>query len=214
MLSPTLSSFESYLNYTPAVDTDPPSTHDDPLPLSTLSVREVMIESARRCLIYPYLRTWKLVKKVFVDVTKILFLGQRCVLKCLLQIYRIFEKTDNYYLLNKLFIDDYCVWLQFLRSNSTLSLLTELAKEYNSAKGSISKSEMYGLNIEKIESSLEEAEVENSEAIPLPIPPPSNPLDFAAPPVVGQSDEPISRSSRPLIEVISSTQFAEEEPSK
>jgi hypothetical protein len=163
-----------------------------------------MIQSARRCLIYPYLRTWKLVKKVFVDVTKILFLGQRCVLKCFLQIYRIFEKTDNYYLLNKLFIDDYCVWLQFLRSNSTMSLLTELAKEYNSLKGSIAKSEMQGLNIEQIESSIA---LEDDRSDP---PSSANP-DPPAPTIIDKTNEPIARSSRPLIEVVSSTQFSEEE---
>lgn len=207
MLSPTLSSFEDYLNYPSTLDTDMPLTAD-PIPTGTLSVRDVMIQSARRCLIYPYLRTWKLVKKVFIDVTKILFLGQRCVLKCFLQVYRIFEKTDNYYLLNKLFIEDYCVWLQFLRSNSSMSLLTELAKEYNSLKSSISKSDIQGLNIEGIEMSITEED---------PISPPSPSL-HAIPDtsIIVKSDEPVARSSRSLIEVVSSTQFsdADEEEGK
>lgn len=92
--------------------------------------RTVITHSARRSLVYPYLRLWKLTRKVLTDVCKVLLLGRRCVLKCLLQIKAVFENTDTHYMLNKLFIDDYCVWIQHLNEAS----LQTFAKEYNNMK--------------------------------------------------------------------------------
>jgi SHQ1 protein len=51
-------------------------------------------------------RYLKFTRKVFTDVCKVLLLGKRCVLQCLLQIRSIFEHTDSHYLLNKLFLGD------------------------------------------------------------------------------------------------------------
>ena len=53
------------------------------------------------------LRYLKFTRKVFTDVCKVLLLGKRCVLQCLLNIRSIFEHTDSHYLLNKLFLGDY-----------------------------------------------------------------------------------------------------------
>jgi len=55
----------------------------------------------RRSLIYPYLRVWKLSRKVLADVAKLLLLGRKPVLKALLQVRRIFERTSTHYLLNR-----------------------------------------------------------------------------------------------------------------
>lgn len=190
MLSPTLSSFEDYRKYPDEELTSYNQQHLDTLPL-----RDVLVQSARRTLIYPYLRTWKLVKKIYVDLTKILFLGQRCILKCLLQIHRIFEKTDTYYLLNKLYIEDYCIWLQYLGDNPEKATLTRLAKECNSLKGQISKKDMFDLNIEELEDSLgtESPLIDPSELSPI---------------AEGDNAEEVTpQSSRPRIEVISSVQF-------
>ena len=69
-----------------------------------MSLKDVMSASSRRGLIYPYLRMWKLVKQVLVDVTKILLLGEKCVLKCLLQMRAVLEHTDTHYMLNKVLL--------------------------------------------------------------------------------------------------------------
>lgn len=71
--------------------------------------------------------------QVLADVAKILFLGKRCILKCLLQLRHLFEHTDTHYLLNKLYIDDYCVWIQGVSDES----LKAVAKEFNEAKSAI-----------------------------------------------------------------------------
>jgi protein SHQ1 len=97
------------------------------------NARAVLIYSARRSLIYPYLRVFKFTRKVWVDVAKILVLGKKCILKSLLQLRNLFEHTDSHYLLNKLFIDDYCVWLQTVDSDS----ISNFAREYNDANTSL-----------------------------------------------------------------------------
>jgi protein SHQ1 len=94
--------------------------------------------SLRRCMIYPYLRVWKLARKVLADVARILFLGKRAILKCLLQLHALFEHTDTHYLLNKIYVADYCVWLQ--SSALTDAALQSFAKLYNNAKGAVEKS--------------------------------------------------------------------------
>lgn len=115
--------------------------------------RTVITHSARRSLVYPYLRVWKLTRKVLTDVCKVLLLGRRCVLKCLLQIKAVFENTDTHYMLNKLFIDDYCVWIQQLNEAS----LQTFAKEYNNMKNEMESGPnkgkgSVGLKLEELES--------------------------------------------------------------
>ena len=59
-------------------------------------------------------RSWKLAVQLQSDVVRLLQRGQRSVLKCLLQVFHIFRTTDSApcYLLNDLYISDYCVWIQ------------------------------------------------------------------------------------------------------
>ena len=54
-----------------------------------------------------YARYLKFTRKIFTDVCKVLLLGKRCVLQCLLKMRSIFEHTDSHYLLNKLFLGDF-----------------------------------------------------------------------------------------------------------
>jgi len=122
--------------------------------------------SLRRCIIYPYLRVWKLARKVLADVAKILFLGKRAILKCLLQLRSTFEHTDTHYLLNKVFVDDYCVWVQ---NGLQHEQLQAFAKAYNAAKGSIEKlphagKELMGFFLPEIETWAQEREEEMSES--------------------------------------------------
>ena len=63
--------------------------------------RTAILFMLRRSLIYPYLRVWKLSRKVLADVAKLLLLGRKPVLKALLRVRRIFERTSTHYLLNR-----------------------------------------------------------------------------------------------------------------
>ncbi|XP_057562035.1 protein SHQ1 homolog isoform X9 [Hippopotamus amphibius kiboko] len=117
-LSPTLCWFETWTN-----------------------VHEILVSFGRRVLCYPLYRHFKLVMKAYRDTIKILQLGKSVVLKCLLDIHKIFRENDPAYILNDLYISDYCVWIQkakhilafghlrALDSNSALSLGAVLYRE-------------------------------------------------------------------------------------
>jgi hypothetical protein len=98
-------------------------------------VELVICSSMRRACIYPYMRSWKLARKVLADVARVLFLGKHCILKCLLGLRSVIEHTDTHYMLNKVIIDDYCVWLQIVDAK----LLADLATEFNAAKTQFEK---------------------------------------------------------------------------
>lgn len=94
----------------------------------------------RRVVAYPYLRHWKLGRKILGDVAKIFLLGKRAVFKCLLQLYHIFEHTETHYLLNKVFITDYCSWIQ----SRPDSLFKSFGKQLNVAKNALESSPFQG----------------------------------------------------------------------
>lgn len=70
--------------------------------------REALVFAFRRSLIYPLYRNFDLSLKIFNDLKKLLGLGEKFIIKCLIEIYHIFLKGDCCrYILNNLFIKDY-----------------------------------------------------------------------------------------------------------
>lgn len=114
--------------------------------LSQVKLLELIKISCKRSVIYPYLRHWIFTRKILADVAKVLFLGRRCILKCFLHLHRIFEHSDQHYILNKLFITDYCVWLQSV-NNAKDSCLHEVAVSFNEAKRSVENSSNHGKDL-------------------------------------------------------------------
>jgi hypothetical protein len=116
-------------------------------------------------MIYPYLRLWKLSRKVLADVAKVLLLGRRAVLKCLLRMRKVMEKTDSLYLLNRLFIDESCLWVQRLEEAN----LEQFAKAFNEAKNWVEKGgpDLLGLKLPQLQKWAEkrqrQRELANSE---------------------------------------------------
>ncbi|GLE10020.1 hypothetical protein PINS_up021994 [Pythium insidiosum] len=76
----------------------------------------------------------------------------------MLDVFRIVEKSETQYLLNTVFIQDYCVWLQTLSDQTLRCLGDELA----AAAAAFTKSET-GWALEELEQQLEEAEEEEEE---------------------------------------------------
>ena len=115
------------------------------------TVREALLTSLRRSLIYPYLRHWKFALYVGQQVVEILRQGVRCVIRCLLQVRTILDRSEVYYLGNKLWLDPYLKWLQ--RDASELEpLLSNLGAEVDAVlKNSSLKSEV-SLDLDRIES--------------------------------------------------------------
>ncbi|XP_020023903.2 protein SHQ1 homolog [Castor canadensis] len=120
-LSPTLSWFETWTN-----------------------VHEIVVSFGRRVLCYPLYRHFKLVMKAYRDTVKVLQLGKNAVLKCLLDIHKIFQENDPAYILNDLYISDYCVWIQKTKSKK-LTALAEALREISLTKAQL------GLELEELE---------------------------------------------------------------
>ncbi|NXN94080.1 SHQ1 protein, partial [Rhinopomastus cyanomelas] len=95
---------------------------------SFTSVHDVLVSFGRRVLCYPLYRHFALVTRAFRDTVMILQLGKAAVLKCLLDIHKIFLESDPAYILNDLFITDYCIWIQKTKSKKLAALSESLGK--------------------------------------------------------------------------------------
>jgi hypothetical protein len=100
------------------------------------SVRDVVVCFARRALAFPLYRHWALVEqvrpphhyrsgpcklahrahagvcKVVRDTAAILRLGRRAAVACLLAMRHVLDRDEVKHWLSRLYLDDYCVWLQ------------------------------------------------------------------------------------------------------
>ncbi|XP_060565099.1 protein SHQ1 homolog [Ruditapes philippinarum] len=92
------------------------------------SLEDVVRSCFRRSICYPLYRHWKLNQSVLKDVVTILQLGRRSVLKVLLEIRGILMDQDCRYVLNDLYITDYCVWIQSASEKKLQSLSEALSK--------------------------------------------------------------------------------------
>ncbi|NXQ34250.1 SHQ1 protein, partial [Alaudala cheleensis] len=108
------------------------------------SIHDVLVSFGRRVLCYPLYRHFGLVTRALSDTVMILQLGKAAVLKCLLDIHKIFMQSDPAYILNDLFITDYCIWIQKVQSKKLAALCESLQKTR------LSKSHL-GLELEELE---------------------------------------------------------------
>lgn len=92
------------------------------------SLKDVLISFGRRVVCYPLYRHFDMVSAAIRDTAKILQLGRGCVLKCLLDIHRVFRENDPAYILNDLYITDYCIWIQRVKSKKVTALASALQK--------------------------------------------------------------------------------------
>ena len=81
-------------------------------------VSEVIRSIFRRILIYPIYRNIDLAEKCLEDTKRIFAQGKQAVLRVLLSIKTLFDRSEPRYLLNRLFMDDMIIWLQNLESSS------------------------------------------------------------------------------------------------
>jgi protein SHQ1 len=103
----------------------------------------------RRSIIYPYIRNWEFGMKVLEDVAQVFKHGKRCILKCLLKSRSLFEHGDSHYLLNKLYLNDYCVWIQTVADKSINEILVELNDAIEQFK--LCGKHEVGFHLEKLE---------------------------------------------------------------
>ncbi|KAI8511147.1 Hsp90 cochaperone shq1 [Branchiostoma belcheri] len=108
------------------------------------SLRESFLSLCRRSLSFPLYRSWDLTMAVLQDTRDIITAGRRCVLRCLLHIHRLLSADENKYILNDLYITDYCVWVQ-AAGNKVFSSMAQALSDIH-----LSKADM-NLELEELE---------------------------------------------------------------
>ncbi|XP_058258724.1 protein SHQ1 homolog isoform X1 [Hemibagrus wyckioides] len=92
------------------------------------SLPEVLVSFGRRLLCYPLYRHFSLITRAIQDAAHIFQGGKAFVLKCLLAIHKIFRSNEPAYILNDLYITDYCIWIQGVKSKHMVALAEALHK--------------------------------------------------------------------------------------
>ncbi|XP_017574074.1 protein SHQ1 homolog [Pygocentrus nattereri] len=92
------------------------------------SVQEVLVSFGRRVLCYPLYRHFSLITTAVKDAAHIFQCGKACILKCLLAVHKIFRENEPAYILNDLYITDYCIWIQRVKSKHVVALADPLRK--------------------------------------------------------------------------------------
>ncbi len=105
------------------------------------TLKDVLITSTKRSLIYPLYRSWELSLKCWEDTYYIIRTGRRGILRCLLKIRELFRFHDIYYVYNKIWIDDYCTWLQ-IDSGANENVIRSLAHELRQQYTNLTKSDV------------------------------------------------------------------------
>ncbi|XP_061687820.1 protein SHQ1 homolog isoform X2 [Syngnathoides biaculeatus] len=90
------------------------------------SLQEVLVSFGRRVLCFPLYRHFDMVSAAISDTAAVLRSGRAFILKCLLDIHKVFRQNDPAYILNDLYITDYCIWIQRIKSKKLSSLATAL----------------------------------------------------------------------------------------
>ena len=91
---------------------------------------EVAEAAFHRLITYPYMRRLDIAEKVVGDAVTILKKGKRMILRCMLQIHSIIARSELYYLLDRLFISDICIWIQKVK-DETIAAFVEKTTGYD-----------------------------------------------------------------------------------
>eukprot|EP00956_Cyclotella_meneghiniana_P011222 scaffold15773_cov75-Cyclotella_meneghiniana.AAC.9 len=134
------------------------------------SISDVMNWCVRRSLIYPYLRSYSLAMKIVRDVFQLLMSGRRVVLRCLLKVHTIMEKSEAHYLFNKLYVDPMIWWVQKCDDATIHEFGVEMGRllmdnfsctKWNSGESNMNK-QYLGLGLVELEKAMLESEEDSS----------------------------------------------------
>ncbi|KAJ9600861.1 hypothetical protein L9F63_000973, partial [Diploptera punctata] len=92
------------------------------------SLNDVIVAFIRRSLCYPLLRNWELSLRVIYDVQLLLMSSKLYLQKCLLKIHKLFNASEPRYLLNRIYIDDYCHWIAYVDTSELVSIAKEISE--------------------------------------------------------------------------------------
>ncbi|KIP01723.1 hypothetical protein PHLGIDRAFT_123107 [Phlebiopsis gigantea 11061_1 CR5-6] len=98
----------------------PPPPDGPPATFAPSELAAVFTASYRRALAFPLFRSFALAERCRADVAAVLRGGRRVVVRCLLELKRVLDRHDVYYVYSKIWVDDFCVWAQALASDDAL----------------------------------------------------------------------------------------------
>ncbi|PPQ78136.1 hypothetical protein CVT24_006421 [Panaeolus cyanescens] len=133
---------------------DPPhSAHytAGPHTFSDQELTETLIPSYRRSLSFPLYRSWAMSEKCREDTANILKKGKRHVARCLLEMKHILDHHEVYYIYSKIWLHDFCVWIQAGADDAVLSSLGHSLINLRLDKAAI------GWGLDELESAAKEA---------------------------------------------------------
>jgi protein SHQ1 len=128
-------------------------------------LQTVVASCIRRSLIYPYLRNLSFSVHVWKQVVDLIRYGRlRSVIRSLLQVHSVLEKSELYYLCNKVWINPILAWVQGQPMlvegllDSAVTAIEDAIRDENELKG------MIGLNLERIEQDTAGSEEDDSSS--------------------------------------------------
>ncbi|KAF5365617.1 hypothetical protein D9758_003180 [Tetrapyrgos nigripes] len=127
----------------PPYDQPPPSFN--PSQYTPQEILSTLVASYRRSLAFPLYRSFALAEKCRIDVASLLSKGKRTVFRCLLEMKSILDHHEVYYIYSKIWVDDFCVWLQAYANDDVLTQLDALVKDVVVPKSAI------GWDLEELE---------------------------------------------------------------
>ena len=84
---------------------------NDPI-FSPSEITSALAPSYRRSFAFPLYRSFALAEACRADAAELLSKGRRTVVRCLLEIKRILDHHEVYYIYSKIWAEDFCVWTQ------------------------------------------------------------------------------------------------------
>ncbi|KAJ7606617.1 SHQ1 protein-domain-containing protein [Roridomyces roridus] len=135
----------------------------DPAPYTTTSNWEselaaCLYQSYRRSLAFPLFRSFSLAEACRVDVAELFSRGKRAITRCLLEIKRILDHHEVYYVYSKIWVEDFCVWVQASASDDVLKEIGEALRGLRIEKAAI------GWDLEVLEAATRDAEDRESDS--------------------------------------------------
>jgi protein SHQ1 len=138
-----------------------------------------LVASYRRSLAFPLYRSFALSEKCRLDVASLLSKGKRITFRCLLEMKDILDHHEVYYIYSKIWVDDFCVWLQahamseilldlracsdFFHHNHSDDVLFRLG---TLVKDTLVPKSAIGWDLEQLEAVVQQAQNDNDEREP------------------------------------------------
>ncbi|KIK97085.1 hypothetical protein PAXRUDRAFT_825299 [Paxillus rubicundulus Ve08.2h10] len=96
------------------------------LRFSDAEVISALTTSYRRSLAFPLYRSFQLAEECQKDIAAAMMGGKRMIARCLLEMRRILDRHEAYYVYSKIWLEDFCVWIQTCARFASIELKAPL----------------------------------------------------------------------------------------